>query len=157
MPDILIRTAAADDLEIIAANNAAMALETEGRALDAETIRSGVGRVLADSTRGVYYLAEVDGKAAGQLLITREWTDWRDGWFWWIQSVYVSPDSRGAGVYKALHRHIEAAARAEPDVRGVRLYVERENVSAQRVYEHLGMKRTGYLFYEIDWSAEGEA
>lgn len=154
MQDILIRTAIADDLDIIAANNAAMALETEGCALDADTIRSGVRRVLADSTRGVYYLAKVGGNVAGQLLITREWTDWRDGWFWWIQSVYVAPDSRGHGVYAALHQHIEAAAQAEPDVRGVRLYVERENASAQRVYERLGMKRTGYLFYEIDWSAE---
>lgn len=154
MGDITIRIATAADIAIIAANNSAMAEETEGRRLDAETLRSGVSRLLSDSTRGVYYLAERDGNVVGQLLITREWSDWRDGWFWWIQSVYVTPDARRQGVYRALHEHVHAEARKRPDVCGIRLYVDQDNARAQQVYERLGMKRSGYRLYEVDWSQE---
>jgi ribosomal protein S18 acetylase RimI-like enzyme len=155
MREITVRTATVADLETIAANNSAMALETEGRRLDPQTIRSGVRHALADSTRGVYYLAERDGRVIGQLLITREWSDWRDGWFWWIQNVYVAPNARRQGVYRAMYEHVKTEARRQPNVCGLRLYVEGDNEQARRVYEHLGMKRSAYRLYEADWGREG--
>jgi len=156
MTEFRVRPATPADAEIITANNAAMAAETERRALDPETLRAGVGRVLADPARGVYYLAERDGKVVGQLLITREWSDWRDAWFWWIQSVYVAPEARRQGVYRALYQHGYAAARGQPDVCGLRLYVEQDNTAAQRVYERLGMRRAVYRLYETDWPGRRE-
>jgi GNAT superfamily N-acetyltransferase len=146
-----IRIATTADLDAIAAHNLAMALEAEGRRLDPQTVRAGVQHALTDSTRGVYYLAERDGKIVGQLLITREWSDWRDGWFWWIQSVYITPDARRQGVFRALHDRVAAEARRQPDVCGLRLYVERQNTRAQRAYERLGMKRSAYQLYEAEW------
>ncbi len=154
MPDVTIRTATVADGEAVMANNAAMAAETEGRRLDPDTLRSGVGRVLADPTRGVYYLAELDGSVVGQLLITKEWSDWRDGWFWWIQSVFVAPEARRTGVYRVLHEHVVAEARRAGDVCGIRLYTEQENTQAQQVYERMGMTRSAYVMYEADWSRE---
>ena len=152
MTNIRIRPAHPADLPAIAASNLAMAHETEARRLDPQTVHAGVRRVLADPSRGVYYLAEREGKLVGQLLITREWSDWRDGWFWWIQSVYVHPDARRQGVFHALHRHIAAEARRQPDVRGLRLYVENQNTTAQAVYQQLAMKRTTYQLYEQEWA-----
>jgi GNAT superfamily N-acetyltransferase len=150
-----IHPATLDDLEIIAANNVALAREAEGRQLDPSTVRAGVQRLLTDPARGVYYLAERDGKTVGQLLITREWSDWRNGWFWWIQSVYVAPDARRQGVFRALHTYVAAEARRQPDVCGLRLYVDRHNTRAQRVYEGLGMRPSGYQIYEITSRTEG--
>lgn len=152
-PAIRIRPATEGDAVSIADGNSAMAIETEGRALQPETVLRGVQRLLGDPTRGVYFLAEVEGKPAGQLLITYEWSDWRDGWFWWIQSVYVWPAWRRQGIYRALHAHVEQLARADADVRGLRLYVEAENDAAQATYRALGMHETGYRLYETDWSA----
>ncbi len=154
MNEISIRVATEADVETVVANNAAMALETEGRELDRETLRSGVHRVLSDPTRGVYYLAEVDGRVVGQLLITREWSDWRDAWFWWIQSVFVAPEARRTGVYRVLHGHVVAEARRAGDVCGIRLYAEQENTRAQQVYERMGMQRSAYVMYEEDWTKE---
>ena len=154
MNKVSIRTATVADIETVATNNAAMAAETEGRRLDPETLRTGVRRVLADPTRGVYYLAELDGSVVGQLLITREWSDWRDGWFWWIQSVFVAPEARRTGVYRVLHEHVVAEARRAGDVCGIRLYTERANTRAQQVYEQMGMTRSAYVMYEADWSKE---
>ena len=154
MNEISIRTATVADGEAVMANNAAMAMETEGRRLDPDTLRSGVRRVLADRTRGVYYLAEIDGRVVGQLLITREWSDWRDGWFWWIQSVFVAPEARRTGVYRVLHEHVMAEARRVGDVCGIRLYTEQKNTLAQQVYERMGMTRSAYVMYEADWSKE---
>ena len=154
MSQTTIRTATVADVEAVVANNTAMALETEGRRLDPETLRTGVCRVLSDPTRGVYYLAEIDGRVVGQLLITREWSDWRDGWFWWIQSVFVAPEARRAGVYRVLHEHIVDEARRAGDVCGIRLYTEQENTRAQQVYERMGMQRSAYVMYEADWSRE---
>lgn len=130
-----------------------MALETEGRALDPERLARGVGRVLASPDRGCYFVAELGPRVVGALLVTTEWSDWRDGWFWWIQSVYVEPAARRSGVYRALHEHVVCAARAAPDVCGVRLYVDRENRSAQTVYQRLGMQRARYEFFEVDFVA----
>ncbi len=154
MSDIIIRPATEADAETIAANNVAMALEAERRRLDPATVRAGVCRVLADPARGVYYVAQREGKAVGQLLITREWSDWRDGWYWWIQSVYVVPEARRQGVYRRLYEHVVSEARRQPDVRGLRLYVDTENARAQRVYESLGMERARYHFYELNWTGK---
>ena len=154
MSEITIRTATSADVETVAANNAAIALETEDRPLDPETLRTGVGRVLSDPTRGVYYLAKIGGRVVGQLLITREWSDWRDGWFWWIQSVFVAPEARRTGVYRALHEHVVAEARRAGNVCGIRLYTEQSNTRAQRVYEQMAMQRSAYVMYEVDWSKE---
>ena len=151
--DISIRVAVAADAEVIARSNAAMAEETEQRRLDQSTLLAGVRGLLQDPGKGVYYLAEHGGRVVGQLMLTYEWSDWRNGMFWWIQSVYVAPDLRRKGVYRALHRHVEAAARRTPGVCGIRLYVESENAVAQNAYHQLGMVRTGYLMFETDWSA----
>jgi ribosomal protein S18 acetylase RimI-like enzyme len=107
-----------------------------------------VEKALADPARGRYFVAEAGGEAVGALLVTTEWSDWRDGWFWWIQSVYVARERRGRGVYSALHEHVRAAALASGEVIGLRLYVERENARAQRLYRRLGMAETYYRLYE---------
>jgi GNAT superfamily N-acetyltransferase len=139
------------DVDVIAANNLAMAAETEGLQLDPKTVRSGVRRVVIDEERGLYYLAQRGGQVIGQLLITREWSDWRDDWFWWIQSVYVVPAARGAGVYRTLHGHVEQKARQTPGVCGLRLYVDRSNTVARQVYLQLGLRETNYEFMELAW------
>ena len=152
-PLIQIRAANSADAETIAAFNAAMARETEQRELDDRALLSGVRHVLEQPELGVYYLAQLDGRVVGQMLITREWSDWRNGLFWWIQSVYVHPEARRRGVYRALHEWIERHGRTTPGVCGLRLYVETENAVAQRTYEQLGMARTSYALYETDWSS----
>ena len=146
-----IRAALPGDEAIVASYNAALASETEGKALDAETLRRGVTRALADPDRLRYWLAELDGKVVGQAAVTREWSDWRDGWVWWFQSVYVAPEARGSGVFRALYRAIHQAARSEPDVIGLRLYVEAENHRAQATYAALGMRDAHYRVYEELW------
>lgn len=151
MNEITVRPATADDLEAIVAGNLAIAQETESRQLERETVRSGVGHLLTDPSQGVYYLAELDGRVVGQLLITYEWSDWRDGMFWWIQSVYVAPAARRHGVYRALHTWIERKARQTAGVCGLRLYVDRHNTRARQVYARLGLQPTEYRLYETDW------
>ncbi len=125
-----------------------MASETEGRPLDATTIRRGVTAVLEDRSRGRYWVAETGGKIIGQLMVTYEWSDWRNGVLWWIQSVYVDPVYRRRGVFSALYRHVESLALSAPDVCGLRLYVERENRRAQKTYQALGMVKSKYLVME---------
>jgi ribosomal protein S18 acetylase RimI-like enzyme len=147
-----VRRATLADAEVLCAFNAAMALETEGRTLDSTRLRRGIEHALTDAHRGSYWVcAGTDGRVVGALLVTLEWSDWRDGWFWWIQSVYVRPEARGHGAYRALWQHVLAAARAAGDVCGVRLYVDQENRNAQAVYEHLGMQRARYALYEVDF------
>ena len=143
-----IRRGVPADAESVADMNSRMALETEGKALDPATVASGVRAALADASRGVYYLAEKDGAVVGQAMITFEWSDWRNGWMWWIQSVYVKAEARRQGVFKALYQHIVGAATAAGDVSGIRLYVEQENHAAQQTYLSLGMERTHYLLLE---------
>lgn len=151
-PTLRIRCATPADADLLAAHNRAMAAETEARHLDAAIVARGVQRVLGNPVLGVYYVAEREGRVVGQLLITPEVSDWRDGVFWWIQSVYVAPAARGSGVYRALHARVAELARATPGVCGLRLYVERSNARAQAVYRALGMRRTDYELYETDWS-----
>ena len=149
--DIQIRRAVAPDAGFIAESNVAMALETEGMALDATVVGPGVAAVLADDSLGFYLVAEIDGHPAGHLMVTYEWSDWRNGLWWWIQSVYVCPEFRRRGVYTALHRHVEAAARTAGGVCGLRLYVEQENTRAQQVYQLLDMYNTRYHMYEVEF------
>lgn len=150
-----IREASLTDLETIVAFNAALALETEHKQLDAAVLREGVRSAIADRGRCTYFVAELDGIVAGQTMVTFEWSDWRNGWFWWIQSVYVHPDYRRRGVFRALYEHVLAAARARPGVCGIRLYVEEHNDRAQRTYRQMGMAPSGHLVYEVDWSRAG--
>jgi ribosomal protein S18 acetylase RimI-like enzyme len=128
--------------------NQALARETEGRELDPVTLHAGVRGLLARPQYGFYLVAESGGVVAGCLMVTFEWTDWRDGLFWWVQSVYVRPAHRGRGVYRALYEALKARAAALPEVRGCRLYVEQHNRAAQQVYARLGMKPAGYHVYE---------
>jgi len=145
-----VRPATPSDLDVLVAFNLAMACETEDHALDPSRLRAGVLGVLRDPSRGRYSVAEIDGKVVGSLLVTREWSDWRDAWFWWIQSVYVAPASRRRGVYSALHGAVIESAHRAGDVYGVRLYVESANGSAQATYERLGMRRARYQMYEVE-------
>jgi GNAT superfamily N-acetyltransferase len=150
-----IREAKLTDTAIIADFNARMALETEQRTLDIERVRQGVQALLSDPAKGAYFIAEIetDGTTsiAGQLLITYEWSDWRNGNFWWIQSVYVEEKFRGQGIFRALFNHVDQLAKARNDVCGLRLYVDAHNHSARKTYERLGMKRTNYELFETDF------
>ena len=143
-----IRAAASADLEALVDFNAAMAEETEALTLDRARLRRGVAALLAEPARGRYRVAELDGEVVGALLLTYEWSDWRCGDWWWIQSVYVRPEARRRGVFRALYRSVEDEARADPGVCGLRLYVERDNVTAQNTYASLGMAETHYRMYE---------
>ena len=148
---IIVRPARADDAGDIARFNLAMAQETEAKALDPGRLRAGVDAVLADARHGFYLVAEIDGANAGCLMVTYEWSDWRNGQWWWLQSVYVPEQFRRRGIFRALHAEAERRARATPGVIGMRLYVERENVNAQRTYAMLGMHDSGYRLYECEF------
>jgi len=148
---ITIRPASESDAAAIAEFNSLMAKETEGKSLPAERITKGVEAILNDSSKGVYFVAEEDAQVVGQLMITYEWSDWRNGNFWWIQSVYVRLDYRGKGVFKLLYDHVMKLAKGRKDVCGIRLYVEKHNELARKTYEKMGMKKTDYELYEIDF------
>jgi ribosomal protein S18 acetylase RimI-like enzyme len=148
---VTIRPAALGDLESIVAYNAAMAEETEHLDLDRDRLRQGVRAVLADPSKGFYIVAEAEGRIAGQMMITFEWSDWRNGTFWWIQSVYVHPEFRRRGIFKQLYRHAAGRAEADSSVCGLRLYVEQENRNAQQAYLRLGMRKAAYDVYEVDF------
>ena len=143
-----IRRVTDADAPTLAAFNAAMALETEHKRLMPEVVLRGVRRLIAEPALGFYLLAEVDGEVAGSALVTTEWSDWRDGRFWWIQSVYVPPHLRRRGVFRALYAAIRELAAREPDVCGFRLYVEKDNAGAQATYRSLGMHETEYRVME---------
>ena len=143
-----IRKAQTRDADAIAAFNRAMALETEGKALIPELVAAGVRRLLEEPALGFYLVAQHKGHVIGCLMVTNEWSDWRNGLFWWIQSVYVESGWRRRGVYRRLYDFIRELARSEPGICGFRLYVEKENAVAQRTYAALGMAATDYLIYE---------
>jgi GNAT superfamily N-acetyltransferase len=140
---ISLRDARVQDLPFLVDCNAAMALETERRTLDPATLARGVAAVFEAPRRGAYLIAERDGTPAGCLLVTHEWSDWRGGDWWWIQSVYVVANARRRGVFRALYAETERRARAAGAV-GLRLYVERENARAQATYAALGMREEPY-------------
>lgn len=148
MTAITVRPARPDEAERLATWAEAMAWETEHKRLDPGTVRRGVRGVFENPGRGRYFIAERDGEAVGTLMHTYEWSDWRDGDWWWIQSVYVAPAHRRQGVYAAMYAHLKALAMASGGVCGLRLYVERDNAAAQRTYASLGMDDAGYLMFE---------
>ena len=152
---LTIRRAEARDTAVVAEFNQRLAWETEHKRLDPAVLGRGVARVLADPDCGFYLLAESGGEVVGQLMATFEWSDWRDGWFWWVQSVYVREDHRRAGVFRALYADLVTRAQAAGDVAGLRLYVEKDNARAQATYEQLGLKEAGYLVRECMFDRDG--
>lgn len=143
-----VRDATVADVAFLVESNAAMALETERKTLDRAVLECGVRAVFEQHARGFYLIAERDAQALGCLLVTYEWSDWRNGDWWWLQSVYVIPEARRLGVFRALHAAVAQRARAAGGVAGIRLYVERDNLRAQRTYADLGMHETAYRLFE---------
>ena len=143
-----IRIAKKDDAAAMVKFNQAMAMETEGKHLSEEVLSKGVAAVFDDPQKGFYVVADDGGRIAGGLMITFEWSDWRNGWFWYVQSVYVRPEARGKRVYSQLYRFVKDRASENGNVCGFRLYVEKENERAQAVYKKLGMEETYYLMFE---------
>jgi len=152
---VSVRDAGLADIPFVVDSNAAMALETERKTLDRGVLERGVSALFAQRTRGFYLVAERAGERVGCLLVTYEWSDWRNGEWWWLQSVYVTPVARRCGVFRALHADVERRARAAADVIGLRLYVEQDNRRAQATYSSLGMAPTHYRLYEHGWRDEG--
>jgi len=145
---IEVRRATAADLDCVCEFNRLLALETEGKNLEPELLRSGATALLADAAKGHYFLAHEDGRVLGQTGLSYEWSDWRNGWFWWLQSVYVRPEARRRGVFRLLFESIRQAARLDPQVIGVRLYVEANNTRAQTTYRKMGLEPTTYQVME---------
>lgn len=143
-----IRDANLEDADRLLAFQIAMARETEDLDLNPAIVGRGITRALSDPAKARFLIAEQKGRSVAGLMITREWSDWRDGWVLWIQSVYVEPEARGQGVYRALHQRVLEISRADPEVRAVRLYVVDSNRRARQTYEKAGMHRTDYLIYE---------
>lgn len=154
-PQMIVRPALPEDIDSIVAFSAAMALETEGRQLDQARLREGTQSLFASPNHGFFIVAELseaDGpRLVGQLMITYEWSDWRNAVFWWVQSVYVAPAWRRQGVYRLMHNTIVARAKADPKVCGIRLYVEQDNRTAQTVYQRVGLAPSAYAVYEQDF------
>ncbi len=145
---INVRPAKLNDAETVTEFNLLLALESEGKALDRDLLAAGVAAGIADANKIRYFIAERDGSPGGQMAITLEWSDWRNGWFWWFQSVFVRPEARQQGVFRSLFDHVQHAAQDDPDVIGLRLYVEETNLAAQETYSRLGMSNTGYFVLE---------
>jgi ribosomal protein S18 acetylase RimI-like enzyme len=145
---LAIRRATKADLDVVVDFNRRLAEESEGKMLDVAVLKAGVAQALADAQKALYFLAEDSGLVVGQTMITTEWSDWRNGWFWWIQSVYVRAEARRRGVFRALFEHISKAARQDSSVIGLRLYVDHENHSAQETYRRMGMVEAGYFVLE---------
>ena len=147
-PDILVRRATLEDAGILCQFNMAMAEETEARSLDQATVTAGVAQLFLDSQRGFYLVAEIGNVACGSLMITYEWSDWRNGLFWWIQSVYVEPTARRNGVFTALYQTVKQMAHHDDTACGLRLYMEQDNMPARAVYMAMGMETTPYQVFE---------
>ena len=143
-----ISTGTYNDIEAITGFQIAMALESEGTVLDEERVRKGVAAVMEDDSKGIYIIARFEDRPVASLMITREWSDWNNGWYWWIQSVYVMPEHRGQGIFRAMYTKVIKLAK-EQNIAQVRLYVDRHNTNAQKVYQKLGMEECHYLMYEI--------
>ena len=149
--NIAIRMATKADLEVLVRFQIAMASESEDKGLDENTLRHGIATALSSEDLALYILAEIAGKPVGTLMLTWEWSDWRNGRFWWIQSVYVTSAHRRLGVYSTMHHHVLSLASKDPTAAGIRLYVEKDNDDAQATYRHLGMVETHYRLFETEF------
>lgn len=147
---MVIREANISDLERIIEFNYNLALETEGKVLDKEILAKGVGNALQDNSKAVYHVCVKDSKVIGQIMYTYEWSDWRNGTFLWVQSVYVDKEYRGQGVFKSLYNYVKSICYNNSNLCGIRLYVERENTVAQKTYKSLGMEECNYFMYEYE-------
>lgn len=154
---IEIKNASQEDLSLLCQFNQAMAIETEDKPLSDGTLNTGISKVLQDPDLGFYLIAVKDGTTAGALMVTNEWSDWRNGLFWWIQSVYVLPEYRRQGVFNALYQKVKELALANKNICGIRLYVERENINAQQTYEAMGMGETHYRIFEEEFKPGQES
>lgn len=149
---LIVRDAVPGDVDALVRFNVALASEADDVQLDPATARVGVESALKRSDLCRYFVAELGGEPIGQLMITYEWSDWRAGVFWWLSSVYVREDCRRRGVFRALHEHVVALARQGSEVCGLRLYVHHTNDRAMKTYARMGMRPSGHVVYEIDWS-----
>lgn len=145
---MLIRKGTPKDTEALVAFNQAMAQETEGLALDSDTLSRGVSTLLENPAKGFYLVAEIEGEIAGSLMVTFEWSGWRAADYYWIQSVYIKPEHRQKGIYRALYQEVKTLAEKQGGAASFRLYVEQENTRAQQTYQSLGMSQSHYLMYE---------
>ena len=148
---VRVKRATIADVDTIVDFNAAMARETENIILSRQRLTEGVNSVFEDSTKGFYVVAEYGGRIVGQMMITYEWSDWRNGFFWWIQSVYVLSSHRRMGIFRSLFDHVKRMAENTPNVCGLRLYVANENHAAKQTYQNLDMKKSHYEFYEMSF------
>ncbi len=150
---VQVRPATPSDIDTIAKYNVDMAMESEGKSIPMAQLRRGVARGMDRGDEVRYFIGEIDGRSAGTLMVTREWSDWRDGWVWWLQSVYVDPDYRGRGVFRAMLDCVSRMASSTPDVLGLRLYVEDENETAQATYRRTGFEDAGYRIFKKTWTS----
>ncbi|MEL7297805.1 MAG: GNAT family N-acetyltransferase, partial [Pseudomonadota bacterium] len=144
-----VRAATTDDINTITTFNVMMAKETENKVLDVTTLTKGVTAILNDPSKGRYWLAENDHDVVGQIMVTWEWSDWRNGYFWWIQSVYVATNARRGGVFSLMLTEVIDAAKASGDAVGVRLYVEKDNIAAIKTYDRAGFEDPNYRLLEL--------
>lgn len=147
-----IRRATIEDKDIIVKYNYNLAFETEDKKLDLDILAKGVKSILEDEHKGIYHICEIDGKIVGQIMYTYEWSDWRNGTFIWVQSVYVNKEYRGKGVFKSLYNHVKSMCDSDENICGIRLYVEIENHIAQKTYKSLDMEKCNYYMYEYEKS-----
>jgi ribosomal protein S18 acetylase RimI-like enzyme len=145
-----IRKALNKDIDVIARYNYNLAYETENKILNMNILTKGVEAIIKDENKGIYHVCEINGEVVGQIMYTFEWSDWRNGTFLWIQSVYVNKEFRGMGVFKALYKFIRDIADNDNNICGIRLYVEKENTIAKKTYKNIGMKECNYYIYEYD-------
>ena len=150
--DSIIRKAKIEDLETVVKFNYNLAKETEDKELDLEILTKGVRAILNDSTKGQYHVYVIDNKVVGQIMYTYEWSDWRNGMFLWVQSVYVDSEYRRKGIFKELYNHVKKICDDDDGTTGVRLYVEKENFNAKATYKSLGMQECNYHMYEYEVS-----
>ena len=143
-----IRKALNKDIDVIARYNYNLAYETENKILNMNILTKGVEAIIKDENKGIYHVCEINGEVVGQIMYTFEWSDWRNGTFLWIQSVYVNKEFRGMGVFKALYKFIRDIADNDNNICGIRLYVEKENTIAKKTYKNIGMKECNYYIYE---------
>ncbi len=148
MNQIHIRQANITDLNLLTNFNLAMAKETENLTLDENTLREGITAGLKNPEIAFYFVAELHGEIAGSLMITKEWSDWRNSFVWWIQSVYVVPEFRRQGIYRSLYEHVKDLSMQDENCSGIRLYVDKTNLNAITTYTNLGMNGEHYQLFE---------